>query len=182
MSSSTTQSWARHAPISVRRSAYCDQPIVSKSVKQRRFLAMVSASPAASSPVPRTRILIADDNAVVRTVMHTLIETKRGLHVCGEAVTGPDAIQQAKDLQPDLVLLDLRMPGMNGITASPLIKQAAPNARIVLFTMYDSEINETVKAEAHIDLLVRKSDGIDGLLRMIEVLIHSNTWFRQSEA
>jgi DNA-binding NarL/FixJ family response regulator len=138
---------------------------------------MASASPAISSPLPVTRILIADDNAVVRTVMHTLIETKEGLQVCGEALTGLDAIQQAKDLQPDLVLLDLRMPGMNGLTASPLIKHAAPNARIVLFTMYDNEISETVRAEAHIDLLVRKSDGVDGLLRVLEVLVHSGTWF-----
>ena len=61
------------------------------------------------------RILIADDNPVLRYVLHALIDVNAGLEVCGEAVSGLDAIQQTKDLKPDVVVLDLRMPGMNGL-------------------------------------------------------------------
>ena len=126
------------------------------------------------SPVRTTRILIADDNAIIRTVMHALIEVNAALEVCGEAVTGPDAIQQAQELKPDMVLLDLRMPGMNGLQVAPLIKQALPGVFIVLFTMLEKDISETLRTAAHIDLVLRKPQGLDTLLRSIQDFVPAN--------
>ena len=127
-----------------------------------------------SSPPAVRRILIADDNPVVRSVMCALIEVQAGLQVCGEAVSGADAIQQTKQLKPDLVLLDLRMPGMNGLQVAPLIKQTWPSVFIVLFTMLENEITETVRTAAKIDLVLRKPDGMDNLLKSIQDFVQSN--------
>jgi CheY-like chemotaxis protein len=126
------------------------------------------------SPARTTRILIADDNPIVRTVMHSLIEVNAALEVCGEAVTGPDAIQQAQELRPDMVLLDLRMPGMNGLQVAPLIKQALPGVFIVLFTMLEKEISETLRTAANIDLVLRKPQGLDTLLKSIQDFVPTN--------
>jgi DNA-binding NarL/FixJ family response regulator len=123
------------------------------------------------SDVAPKRILIADDNAVVRAVVRTLIETKLGLEVCGEAVDGLDVIQQAKDLKPDVVLLDFRMPILTGIEAAPIIKGAYPHVRIVLFTMYENEISKTMARGAYIDLVVGKPDGLNTLLESIQDLM-----------
>ncbi len=121
-----------------------------------------------SAPSEAKQILIVDDNAVIRSVLRALIEIKGRFEVCGEANSGLDGVQQSKTLQPDLVLLDLRMPGMNGLEAAPLIKAASPNASIVLFTLYDKEIKETVYTAAYIDLVLRKSDGLENLLQSIQ--------------
>jgi len=120
-------------------------------------------------PLPAVnRILIADDNPVLRYVLHALIDVNAGLEVCGEAVSGLDAIQQTKDLKPDVVVLDLRMPGMNGLQVAPLLKQSWPSVFIVLFTMFENEISETVRTAAKIDLVLRKPDGMDRLLNSIQ--------------
>jgi|HubBroStandDraft_5_1064220.scaffolds.fasta_scaffold590207_2 DNA-binding NarL/FixJ family response regulator len=123
------------------------------------------------SDIAPKRVLIADDNAVVRAVVRTLIETKLGLEVCGEAVDGLDVIQQAKDLKPDVVLLDFRMPILTGIEAAPIIKGAYPHVRIVLFTMYENEISKAMARGAYIDLVVSKPDGLNTLLESIQDLM-----------
>jgi DNA-binding NarL/FixJ family response regulator len=121
--------------------------------------------------VAAKRVLIADDNAIVRAVVRTLIETKVGLEVCGEAVDGLDVIQQTKDLKPDVVLLDFRMPILTGIEAAPIIKGAYPHVRIVLFTMYENEISKKMARGAYIDLVVSKPDGLNTLLESIQDLM-----------
>jgi DNA-binding NarL/FixJ family response regulator len=121
--------------------------------------------------VAAKRVLIADDNAIVRAVVRTLIETKVGLEVCGEAVDGLDVIQQTKDLKPDVVLLDFRMPILTGIEAAPIIKGAYPHVRIVLFTMYENEISKKMARGAYIDLVVSKPDGLNTLLESIQYLM-----------
>ena len=126
------------------------------------------------SPTAVKRILIVDDNPVVRYVLHSLMEAKTGFEVCGEAASGLDAIQQAKELRPDIVVLDLRMPDMNGLQTAPVIKRALPSVVILLFTMFAAEISETVRTAANIDLVLRKPDGLDSLLNSIQDLIQSN--------
>jgi DNA-binding NarL/FixJ family response regulator len=81
-------------------------------------------------------ILIADDSATVRRVIHSYL-TQRHFEVCGEAIDGVDALEKAAELDPALILLDLRMPRMNGVEAASVLKTRMPNVRIVLLTMYD---------------------------------------------
>jgi len=99
------------------------------------------------------RILVADDNQMVRQTIAAILRNG-GFDVCGEAVDGQDAVAQALALQPDLILIDLVMPNMNGLEASREISQAFPGLPIVLHTLYVSNILE-VEAE---------KNGISGVL------------------
>jgi DNA-binding NarL/FixJ family response regulator len=82
-----------------------------------------------------------------------------------------DVVQQTKDLKPDVVLLDFRMPILTGIEAAPFIKGVFPRVHIVLFTLYENEISKTMATAAHIDLVVSKPDGLDTLLESIQDLM-----------
>jgi len=123
-----------------------------------------------SAIVPK-RILIADDNEVVRFIVRTLIEHKIGLEICGEAADGLDAIVQAKDLKPDLVLVDFKMPSLNGLEVASIVKKELPQVRIILFTLYESQIPKTIATAAHIDLVVSKPDGMGKLLDSMQDLL-----------
>jgi len=82
------------------------------------------------------RILIADDNDVVRRgVVRLLSET--GWNVCGEARDGSEALQKARELLPDVILLDFSMPGMNGLEAARLLRQELPEAKILMLSQHD---------------------------------------------
>lgn len=83
------------------------------------------------------RILLADDHAVLRAGLRLLIDSKTGFRVVGEADTGTEAVEQAEKLQPDLILLDVNMPGMDGLSAIPLLRHKAPDSRILILTMHD---------------------------------------------
>ncbi|MFO7585076.1 MAG: response regulator transcription factor [Anaerolineales bacterium] len=84
-----------------------------------------------------TKILLADDHAVLRSGLKLLLESQPDLQVVGEAASGLEALQLAGQLQPDLVLLDLSMPGLNGLDALPTLRKTAPAAKILILTMHD---------------------------------------------
>ena len=88
-------------------------------------------------------ILIADDSKTIRTLIRAFIENRAGFEVCGEAVDGVEAIEKAKELQPDLIILDLAMPRMNGAAAASVLKRRMPKIPIILFTMYDELMSDT---------------------------------------
>lgn len=81
-------------------------------------------------------LLIVDDNAGIRSLIRTFVESQ-GYKVCGEAVDGVDAIERANQTYPDLILLDLSMPRMNGAKAASVLKGMMPNVPIILFTLYE---------------------------------------------
>lgn len=85
----------------------------------------------------KVRILLADDHAVLRSGLKLLLESQNNLSVVGEAATGAETLRLAEQLQPDLILLDLSMPQLGGLEAIPLIKKLAPEAKILILTMYD---------------------------------------------
>jgi DNA-binding NarL/FixJ family response regulator len=87
----------------------------------------------------RLRILVADDHEVVRHGVRRLLEEQPGWVVCGEARTGREAIALAVALQPDIVVLDVSMPGLNGIDATRRIRQLVPSAKVLVLTVHDSE-------------------------------------------
>jgi DNA-binding NarL/FixJ family response regulator len=122
-----------------------------------------------SSPTPfqavRTkRILLIDDGDEVRSVVRTFLEEK-GFNVCGEAANGVEGIEQAKRLQPDLIVLDLAMPGMNGVEAASILSHSLPGVPIILLTMY--ELGKSLASAAGITAMVSKTDGLNTLVQHI---------------
>ena len=85
------------------------------------------------------RILIADDHAIVRSGLRVLLESMPDIEVAGEAGTGQETIDQVASLRPDILLLDIAMPGLNGLEAARQIREQAPQVRIIVLTMYDDE-------------------------------------------
>src|SRR5712691_8018817 len=82
-------------------------------------------------------VLIVDDNAVVRSSLRRLFESHSEFEVSGEAENGQDAIDKAERLKPDLIILDLAMPVMNGLEAAPVLRKMLPDAALILFTAHD---------------------------------------------
>ncbi|MFZ3330099.1 MAG: response regulator transcription factor, partial [Candidatus Acidiferrales bacterium] len=91
------------------------------------------------APPKPYRILVADDHAVVRRGVRSLLESQSGLEVCCEASNGVEAIEYVKKSKPDLVLLDLTMPEMNGLEVARVIREESPDTEILIFTMHFSE-------------------------------------------
>jgi DNA-binding NarL/FixJ family response regulator len=125
-------------------------------------------------------ILIADDHTVVRRGLRALLETQPGWKVCGEASTGSEAVQMAEEEQPDVVILDIGMPEMNGVLATIRIREVAPHARVLVLTMHNSEelIQSCLKAGAQGYVL--KSDAERDLIAAVEALLQHKTYFTQS--
>jgi len=86
----------------------------------------------------RLRILIADDNEMVRKSVIAILQSHGQWEVCGEAADGADAIEKAKSLRPDVVLLDISMPVKNGLEAARTIRRAQPEAKILIVTLNDA--------------------------------------------
>lgn len=105
-------------------------------------------------------ILIVDDNPSIRYLLRVLIETKTPFQVCGEAGHGMDAIEKAKELRPELVLLDLSMPVMNGAEAAVILKRIMPQMKIILFTMHADNVGKALAAAVGVDLTLSKTDGL----------------------
>ena len=85
------------------------------------------------------RILIADDHAVVRQGLKLLINSQPDMTVVGEAADGAAVLQQAAAVEPDVVVMDLSMPGMNGLVATKALKQTRPSVEVVALTRHDDE-------------------------------------------
>jgi DNA-binding NarL/FixJ family response regulator len=123
------------------------------------------------------RILVADDHELLRRGVRALLETHAGWEVCDEAVDGREAVEKAIRLRPDLVILDIAMPGLNGLEAARQIRKEAPGSEILILTMHDSEqvIQEVLAAGARGYVL--KSDASRDLIAAVEALSHQKTFF-----
>jgi DNA-binding NarL/FixJ family response regulator len=115
-------------------------------------------------------ILIVDDSPHVRRSLRRLLETKHDW-VVSEAENGGDAIDRAKELRPDLIVIDLAMPVLNGIVASSVLKQIMPAAPIVMFTAFSDPHIKRMAMAAGLDSFVDKSESPETLLGCIEQLL-----------
>lgn len=122
-------------------------------------------------------ILIADDHAVVRRGLRALLETQPNWKVVAEASNGREAVEKAAQLSPQVAILDIGMPRLNGLDAATLIFNANPKARILMLTMHAAEalIQQTLKAGA--SGYVLKSDAERDLITAVDALLHNKTFF-----
>ena len=104
-------------------------------------------------------VLIVDDNIQLRRVIRGLVESA-GLEACGEAVDGLDAIDKARELKPDLIILDLSMPRMNGIDAARELSEICPDVPIVLYTMHADVIGRAGELPIGVTAVVAKTENL----------------------
>lgn len=122
----------------------------------------------------KLRILIADDHEVVRRGLRNILESEPGWEVIAEAANGREAVRKTQDLKPDVVVIDLSMPEMNGLTATKEILQLQPKTEVVLLTMHDTEqiIREVLEAGAR-GYVLKSSAGRDLVTAVQAVALHT---------
>jgi len=103
------------------------------------------------------KILIADDNLRIRQVLRTLIEGHEDWDVCAEAEDGVQAVNRAKQFKPDLIILDLAMPELNGIEAARQISKALPGVPILMLTLYATPLVEKEAEKVGVQRVISKS-------------------------
>jgi DNA-binding NarL/FixJ family response regulator len=118
-------------------------------------------------------ILIVDDSDTCRKITRLFLESQLGLEVCGEAIDGVDAIEKAMALKPDLVVLDLAMPRMNGVETAIELRARMPKVPIVLFTMYDDIVGHALALSAGASIVVSKPQGGWKLIECVQGLLQA---------
>jgi DNA-binding NarL/FixJ family response regulator len=108
--------------------------------------------------------MIVDDSSAMRQALCRLFKAAGGFEVCGEASNGSEAIDLVRDMEPDVVVLDLCMPGMNGLETARELKNVRPVAQIILYSMNAEEILENQASAAGVSALVSKAEGIKSFI------------------
>ena len=116
------------------------------------------------------RILIVDDSALVRKSLQTCLESEPGWQVCGEAGNGQEAIEKAKELQPDLIVLDLCMPVMNGLEAARVLSKLVPSLPLIMYTAFHTRHLENEALAAGISRVILKSEPLTDLVACVRSL------------
>jgi len=124
-----------------------------------------------------SRILIVDDHEVVRQGIRTILRSRPQWEVSGEAVNGKDAIEKAKALDPDVIIMDITMPEMSGIEATREISKLKLRAAVLVFTMHESKNLAATVQDAGARGFVLKSHAARDLLDAIESLLGGGTFF-----
>ena len=123
------------------------------------------------------KILIVDDHEVVRQGIRTILRSRPQWEVCGEAVNGKDAIEKAKTLDPDVIIMDITMPEMSGIEATREITKLGLRSAVLVFTMHESKNLASTVQDAGARGFVLKSHAARDLLDAIEALLNGGTFF-----
>jgi DNA-binding NarL/FixJ family response regulator len=128
------------------------------------------------------RILVADDHEIVRRGLVALFDREPGWEVCGEASDGRQTVEKAQELKPDVVVLDIGMPSLNGLETTRLLKKILPQTKVLILTLHESEqlIREVLDAGAMGFLL--KSDAARDLVTAVDSLRQNRAYFTTSVA
>jgi len=123
------------------------------------------------------RILLADDHEFVRRGVRALLETKPGWEIVAEASDGQTAVEKSKELKPDIVVLDIGMPRLNGLEAARRVRAVSPETKILILSMHDSEhLAKSVVAAGALGYIT-KSDASRDLVLAIEALVRGKIFF-----
>lgn len=125
----------------------------------------------------KLRLLIADDHEVVRRGLCQLLQAHEGWEICGEAADGREVVEKAAQLKPDVVILDVGMPNLNGLAATRQLTQRDPSCKVIVLTITDSDqvIREALDAGAR--GFVLKSDAARDLVSAVEALQRNRMFF-----
>jgi DNA-binding NarL/FixJ family response regulator len=146
-------------------------------------LVIATSEVEARAPIPKdsnmkAKVLIVDDHEIVREGIRRLLSSSRPeWEICGEAGDGKQAIDAVKRLDPNVVVLDITMPGMTGFEATSHILKIKPNCRILIFTMHDSDRLSAEMRNVGAHGYVQKSQASSDLVRAIECLLQGKTYF-----
>ena len=110
------------------------------------------------------KIFLVNDSKIVRNLVRSVVETRLDYIACAEADDGLEAVQRAREVKPDLVILDFCMPKMNGIEAAAILHEMFPKVPMILFTLHKDMVSEKRAKAAGIQSVVSKTDPIDTLL------------------
>lgn len=116
-------------------------------------------------------ILIVDDSFVMRKALRQTLEMHNGWEVCGEAVNGREGIEKAKELKPDVIVLDLSMPVMNGLEATRELKSLLPSIPVLMFTNFDTPHVKQAALSAGVRAVVSKSESVAVLVSSLQGLL-----------
>lgn len=117
------------------------------------------------------KVLIVDDNAYIRQSVRRTIEHDLEWQVCGEAANGAEGVSAATQMKPDIIVLDLSMPVMNGIEAARQLKRLMPKTRLLMFTSFVTPTLEDAARDVGIEAFVAKGDGATVLLQSLRRLV-----------
>jgi DNA-binding NarL/FixJ family response regulator len=131
---------------------------------------------------PKIRILVADDHFVVRMGLAALVNTEDDMEVVAEAEDGGRAVELFAELQPDLLLIDSRMPGMDGVAAAMEIRARFPQARILMLTAYDGDADIRRALEAGVNGYVLKRSTGDNLIPALRAVAAGERWLSKATA
>jgi DNA-binding NarL/FixJ family response regulator len=126
---------------------------------------------------PPLRILIADDHDVMRQGTRSVIEREPGWEVCGVAATGREAVARAEELKPDIVIIDMTMPELNGLDAAGQIRRRLPGTEILMFTAHENDALIRDAFEAGVKSFILKSEAHNFLVQAIESLAKHKPFF-----
>lgn len=155
------------------------EPATLPSPAQAGAAPAASAETNAATPATKAkkRILIADDHEVTRQGIRSLLGYERDMEICGEATNGLEAVLKAKKLNPDLIVMDMRMPGENGYSAATEIRKMGLHARILFFTTYQNREIHRVARVTGFEGLVQKTEGARDLVRAIRAILQGQRFF-----
>jgi DNA-binding NarL/FixJ family response regulator len=115
-----------------------------------------------------TKVLLVDDHAMIRQQLRDALEQHRDVRVIGEASTGVEAVQYARTLQPDVVVMDLSMPGMDGLRATRLIKEEHPRITVIGLSVFESTMTRDALINAGASALLMKEHAAEDLYSTIQ--------------
>jgi DNA-binding NarL/FixJ family response regulator len=119
------------------------------------------------------RVLLVDDSAPTRGLVREALESRSGLEVCGEAGDGLEGVEKVLELEPDLVILDLSMPRMNGLQAALVLREIMPETPIILFTVFIDSMISRLAHNAGVASVVSKTDQLTILADEVQRLTAS---------
>jgi DNA-binding NarL/FixJ family response regulator len=135
---------------------------------------MDTVNETSSKPI---RVLLVDDHTILRQGLRRLLETEPGIQVAGEAKDGREAVDKARELSPDVILMDLAMPALNGLDATRRILKAQPDARILVLSMYldDDYVNQAL--DAGVSGYLMKDAPASDLIRAVRAVARGESCF-----